>query len=144
MKLLLSALLLALGIGFALPATNAYAYWCGPDRWCGPGPRAGVYVAPGVGFWWGRTWYPHPWHPGWDANWRADPGRNWCDWHRCWRAARSVTVAPVVSQFEIAPLPPHPWRRHRAVYVLPCLAQSGRPPWPPRAGINYSVTPRTM
>ena len=30
MKHLLSALILALGIGFALPATNAYAWWCGP------------------------------------------------------------------------------------------------------------------
>jgi hypothetical protein len=83
MKIVLSSLILALGIGFALPATNAYAYWCGPDRWCGPGPRVGVYAPPGVGFWWGRTWYPHRWHPGWDPGWRADPGRNYCDWHRC-------------------------------------------------------------
>jgi hypothetical protein len=83
MKLLLSALVLALVIGFALPATNAYAWWCGPNRWCGPGPRVGVYVAPGVGFWWGRSWYPYRWRPGWNVGWRADPRRNWCDWHRC-------------------------------------------------------------
>ena len=83
MKTLLSAFVLALGIGFALPATNAYAYWCGPNRWCGPGPRVGAYVAPGVGFWWGRSWYPHRWHPGWNPAWRPDPRRNFCDWHRC-------------------------------------------------------------
>src|SRR5262249_48677805 len=83
MKLFIFALVLALGIGLALPATNAYAWWCGPNRWCGPGPRVGTYVAPGVGFWWGRTWYPYPWRPGWDPGWRADPRRNYCDWHRC-------------------------------------------------------------
>jgi hypothetical protein len=80
MKMLLSVLILALGIGFALPAS---AYWCGPNRWCGPGPRVGVYVAPGVGFWWGRSWYPYRWHPGWNHSWRPDPRRRWCDWHRC-------------------------------------------------------------
>jgi hypothetical protein len=83
MKLLLSTLVLALGVGFVLPATNAYAWWCGPNRWCGPGPRVGVYAPPGVGFWWGRSWYPYRWRPGWDPGWRPDPRRNYCDWHRC-------------------------------------------------------------
>src|SRR5215472_16613801 len=83
MKLIISTLVLALGIGFALPATNAYAWWCGQYRWCGPGPRVGVYVAPGVGFWWGRAWYPYRWQRGWDRNWRADQRRRWCDWHDC-------------------------------------------------------------
>jgi hypothetical protein len=91
MKALLSAIVLALGIGFALPAG---AYWCGHEgrSWCEPPrPALGVYVAPGVGFWWGERWFPHAWHPwGWRARdrhpnwWQYSYARHdWCNWHRC-------------------------------------------------------------
>jgi hypothetical protein len=89
MKTILSALVLALGIGFALPAS---AYWCGPGGrdWCEPTrPAVGVYVAPGVGFWWGTRWYPYAWHPwgwrGWHPGWwqHSYARGDWCQWHRC-------------------------------------------------------------